>query len=149
MDVIVTAGSPAELKEATSTIPIVMASADDPVGGGFVASRARPGGNITGLSQLSPELSRKRVEIIKEALPKLSRLAVFGSSTGAGHAQVMQEIERAVAEFQMKLGYYDVKAVQDIERAFRAAKRMVPMRCLMLSPGTSEVRLEENCPNWR
>ena len=63
VDVLVTAGSPRELKEATSTIPIVMASADDPVGAGYVASLARPGGNITGLSQLSPELSRKRLEL--------------------------------------------------------------------------------------
>ena len=123
MAVIVTAGSPAELKEATSTIPIVMASADDPVGGGFVASLARPGGNITGLSQLSPELSRKRLEILKEVLPKLSTLAVFGSSTGAVHAQVMREIEKAAAEFQMKLRYYDVKAIQHIEPAFREAKK--------------------------
>ena len=58
---------------ATSTIPIVMASDDDPVGNGFVASLARPGGNITGLSQLSPELSGKRLEILKEVVPKLYR----------------------------------------------------------------------------
>ena len=123
MDVIVTAGSPVELKEATTTIPIVMASADDPVGSGFIASLARPGGNITGLSQLSPELSRKRLEILKEVLPKLSRLAVFGTSTGAGQAHVMHEIEGAVAEFRMKLRYYDVLTVRDIETAFRSAKK--------------------------
>jgi putative tryptophan/tyrosine transport system substrate-binding protein len=123
VDVLVTAGSPRELKEATSTIPIVMASADDPVGAGFVASLARPGGNITGLSQLSPELSRKRLEILKEVLPKLSRLAVFGSSTGVSQAQVMKEIEQAAAAFAIKLQYYDVLTTKDIEPAFRAATK--------------------------
>jgi putative ABC transport system substrate-binding protein len=75
VDVIVTAGSGTtrRAKAATSTIPIVMASDDDPVGNGFVASLARPGGNITGLSQLAPELSGKRLEILKEVIPKLSR----------------------------------------------------------------------------
>jgi len=71
VDVIVSAGSDITrlAKAATSMIPIVMASADDPVGNGFVASLARPGGNITGLSQLSPELSGKRLEILKELIP--------------------------------------------------------------------------------
>src|SRR5262249_40976331 len=80
--VIVTSGSPATraAKEATSTIPIVMANDPDPVGNGFVASLARPGGNITGLSTFAPELSGKRLELLKETIPKLSRVAVFGTS---------------------------------------------------------------------
>ena len=90
-------------------IPIVMASDDDPVGNGFVASLARPGGNITGLSQLSPELSGKRLEILKEVLPKLSRLAVFGSSSEVGRAQAMKEIELAAAASNVKLQYLDVQ----------------------------------------
>jgi putative tryptophan/tyrosine transport system substrate-binding protein len=123
VDVIVTAGSDTTraAKEVTSTIPIVMASSDDPVGNGFVASLARPGGNITGLSQLSPELSGKRLEILKEVLPKLSRLAVFGTSTGVGNAQVMKEIELAAAAFGVKLQYLDVLTTKDLEPAFRAA----------------------------
>ena len=123
VDVIVTAGGGATrpAKAATVMIPIVMASDDDPVGNGFVASLARPGGNITGLSQLSPELSGKRLEILKEVLPKLSRLAVFGSSSEVGRAQVMKEIELAAAASGVKLQYFDVSATKDIEPAFRAA----------------------------
>ena len=74
-------------KEATSTIPIVMTQDGDPVGSGFVASLARPGGNITGLSTLAPELSGKRLELLKEIIPKLSRVAVFGTSTSPDNAQ--------------------------------------------------------------
>jgi putative tryptophan/tyrosine transport system substrate-binding protein len=123
VDVIVTGGSDAArvAKEATSTIPIVMASSNDPVGDGFVASLARPGGNITGLSQLSPELNGKRLEILKEVLPKLSRLAVFWTSSGVGQVQVRKEIERAAAAFGVKLQYFDVLTTKDIETAFRAA----------------------------
>jgi len=86
VDVIVTGGSAATqaAKDATSTIPIVMAQDNDPVGSGFVASLARPGGNITGLSGLSAEMNGKRLELLKEIVPKLSRLAVLGDSTIAG-----------------------------------------------------------------
>jgi putative ABC transport system substrate-binding protein len=104
-------------------IPIVMASADDPVKSGFVASLARPGGNITGLSTLSPETSGKRLELLKEAVPKLSRVAVFGTSTSPGNAQVMKEIELAADAFRLKLQYLDVLTTKDIEPAFRAAVR--------------------------
>ena len=93
VDVIVTTG-PAETraaKEATVTIPIVMAQDNDPVGNGFVASLARPGGNITGLSTLAPELSGKQLELLKEIVPKLSRVAVFGTSTNPGNAQALKE----------------------------------------------------------
>jgi putative tryptophan/tyrosine transport system substrate-binding protein len=123
VDVIVTAGSDgtSHAKAATSTIPIVMASDNDPIGNGFVASLARPGGNITGLSQLSPELNGKRLEILKEVLPKLARLAVFGTSSGVGQAQVMKEIELAAAALGVKVQYFNVLATKDIEPAFRAA----------------------------
>ena len=83
VDLIVTAGPQATraAKQASVTIPIVMTFDNDPVGNGFVASLARPGGNITGLSTLSPEISGKQVEILKEIVPRLSRVAVLGSST--------------------------------------------------------------------
>ena len=73
------AGAPAALaaKKATTTIPIVMASAGDPVGAGLVASLARPGGNVTGLSSLAPELNTKRLEILKDAVPKLARVGLL------------------------------------------------------------------------
>ena len=83
VDIIVTGGpqTTRPAKQATSTIPIVMAQDPDPVGNGFVASLARPGGNITGLSTLAPELTGKQIELLKEVVPKLSRVAVFASST--------------------------------------------------------------------
>ena len=97
VDVIVASsgGDTRAAKEATATTPIVMAQADDPVLSGFVASLARPGGNITGLSQLSPETSGKRLELLNEVLPKLSRLAVFGTSSSPGNAAVLNETKLA------------------------------------------------------
>jgi putative tryptophan/tyrosine transport system substrate-binding protein len=123
VDIIVASsgGDTRAAKEATATIPIVMASADDPVASGFVASLARPGGNITGLSTLSPELSGKRLELLKETVPKLSRVAVFGTSSSPGNAQVRKEIELAADAFRVKLQYLDVLTTKDIEPAFHAA----------------------------
>ena len=80
-------------KEASATIPIVMAQADDPVASGFVASLARPGGNITGLSTLSPELSGKRLELLKEVIPKLSRVAAFETSSSPGNLHSVERNE--------------------------------------------------------
>ncbi len=121
--VIVTTGgiSTRAAKEATSTIPIVMAQDNDPVANGFVASLARPGGNITGLATLAPELSGKRLELLKETVPKLSRVAVFGTSANPGNAQSLKEIEIAAKAFKVQLQYLDVLEPKDIETAFRAA----------------------------
>ena len=125
VDVIVTAGGTATLaaKQATSTIPIVMAQDPDPIGSGFVASLARPGGNITGLSALAPELNGKRLELLKEIIPKLSRVAVLWSSTQPGNAQSLKELELAAKAFGVKLQYLDVISPKDIETAFQAAKK--------------------------
>jgi putative tryptophan/tyrosine transport system substrate-binding protein len=125
VDVIVTAGPAATraAKEATSTIPIVMAQDPDPVGNGFVASLARPGGNITGLSTVAPELSGKRVEILREVVPKLSRVAVLGTSTDPGYAQVIRELELAAKAFGVKLQYLDVLDSKELETAFRVASK--------------------------
>ena len=125
VDVIVTAGASATraAKEATSTIPIVMTNDNDPVGNGFVASLARPGGNITGLSTLASELSGKRLELLKETVPSLSRVAVFGTSIQPGNAQALEEIKLAAETFRVKLQYLDVLGPKDIETAFRAASR--------------------------
>ena len=108
-------------KEATSTIPIVMAQDNDPVASGVVASLARPGGNITGLSNFAPELSGKRLEILREVVPKLSRVAVLGSSTGPSNALVMRELELAAKVLGVKLQYLDILEPKDVETAFRAA----------------------------
>jgi putative tryptophan/tyrosine transport system substrate-binding protein len=98
-----------------------MVSDDDPVGDGFVANLARPGGNITGLSQLAPELSGKRLEILKEVIAKLSRVAVFSTSANVSNARAMKEIELAAAAFGVKLQHLDVLTIKDIEPAFSAA----------------------------
>jgi putative tryptophan/tyrosine transport system substrate-binding protein len=123
VDVIVTAGAGGTraAKEATATIPIVMTQDDDPVGSGHVASLARPGGNITGLASLSPELSGKRLELLKEIVPKLSRLAVFGTSTSTDYAQTLKEINLAAGALAVQLQYLDILGHKDIETAFRAA----------------------------
>jgi putative ABC transport system substrate-binding protein len=125
VDAIVTAGAAVTrpVKETTSTIPIVMTNEDDPVGTGFVASLARPGGNITGLSTFTPELSGKRLELLKEIIPKLSRVAVFGASTNPGYAQVLNELELAARALKVKLQYLDVLDPKDIEPAFLAANK--------------------------
>jgi len=125
VDVIVTPGpqSTRVAKEATATIPIVMGFDPDPVGGGFVASLARPGGNITGLSTLSPELSGKQLELLKETVPSLSRVAVLGTSSVPGYAQVLKEMELAAGALGVKLQYLDVLGPKDIEIAFRAASK--------------------------
>ena len=111
------------LKEATSTIPIVMGFDDDPVGAGFVASLARPGGNITGLSTLAPEISGKQLEILKEIVPKLSRVAVFGNSTRSGTSLSLKEMELAAAAFKIQIQNLDIQNPKDIDTAFGAASK--------------------------
>jgi len=98
-----------------------MAQDDDPVGSGFVVSLARPGGNITGLSTLSPELSGKRLELLNEIVPKLSRVTVIGNLTSPGSPQGLREIELAAGALGVKLQHLDVQNPNDIETAFRAA----------------------------
>jgi putative tryptophan/tyrosine transport system substrate-binding protein len=123
VDVIVSGGSTATgpAKEATSTIPIMKSQDNDPVGNGFVASLARPGGNITGLATLRSELSGKRLELLKEIVPKLSRVAILGSSTNPGNAELLKETELAAGAFGVKLQYLDVRGAIDLETAFREA----------------------------
>jgi putative tryptophan/tyrosine transport system substrate-binding protein len=123
VDVIVTPGATATraAKEATSTIPIVMAQDPDPVGNGFVASLARPGGNITGLSTLAPEISGKQLELLKEIVAKLTRVAVLGTSTSPANAQALREVELAAGALKVQLQYLDIRSPKDIEPAFQEA----------------------------
>jgi ABC-type uncharacterized transport system substrate-binding protein len=145
VDVIVTGGpTPTRAaKEATSTIPIVMAQSTDPVGSGFVARLARPGGNITGLSTLSPEISGKRLELLKEIVPKLSRVAIFGTSTSASNAQELREVELAAGAFGVKLQLLDIIGPKDIETAFRAVGKGRADAVLVLSSGVIANRQTE------
>jgi len=137
VDIIITVGPPAAraAKGATVTIPIVMMQIGDPVGSGFVASLARPGGNITGLSTLAPELSGKRLELLKEVVPKLSRAAVFETSTNPDNAQMLREVELAAKTLGVKLQYLDVLDGKDSEPAFRAAVKGRAEAVLMMVSG--------------
>jgi putative ABC transport system substrate-binding protein len=128
VDVIVTGGSQATrpAKEATYTIPIVMAQDNDPVGSAFIDNLAKPGGNITGLANLTTELSGKQLEILKEILPKLSRLAVLRDLTEPGNPQAVRETDRAAQGYGIQRFYLDVRTATDIEPAFaRTDKKRV------------------------
>jgi putative ABC transport system substrate-binding protein len=135
VDVIVTGGATVTraAKEATTTIPVVMAQDPDPVGNGFVASLARPGGNITGLSSLTANLSGKRLELLKEILPKLSRVAVLGTSTNTGNTQQLRETEVAAGAFGVKLQYLDILGPKDIESVLQAASKGLAEAVLVLT----------------
>jgi putative tryptophan/tyrosine transport system substrate-binding protein len=125
VEVIVAVGSGdiRSAKEATSTIPIVMLVGGDPVASGFVASLARPGGNVTGLATLRPELSGKRLELLKEVVPRLARVAVFASPLSEDHSRMRTELELAAGSFGVTLQYFDVQNASDVEPAFRAAAK--------------------------
>ena len=135
VDVLITAGPTDNraAKEATNTIPIVMAQDNDPVGNGLVASLARPGGNITGLATLTPELTGKRLELLKESVPKLSRVAVLGTSSQPGNTQALRETELAASALGVHLQYLEVRGLEDIETAFRAASKGRAEAILMLA----------------
>lgn len=124
VDIILTGGSTATraAKNATATIPIVMLQDNDPVGSGFIASLARPGGNITGLSTLRPEVSGKRLELLKEIVPSVSRVAIFGTSKNPGNAAGLKEAELAAAALKVQIQYLDMQDLKDIEGGFRAAR---------------------------
>lgn len=123
VEIIVSAGPAATraATNATSTIPIVMGFDNDPVGSGFVMSLARPGGNVTGLSTLAPGLSGKQLELLKEIVPRLSRVTVIGRSAEPGYQQVSKELDLAAGVLKVKLRHVDVPDPKDTEAAFRAA----------------------------
>jgi ABC-type uncharacterized transport system substrate-binding protein len=123
LDLIVSSGPAVTraAKQATATIPIVTGSDDDPVGSGFVASVARPGGNITGLATFGPEISAKQLGLLKEIVPKLSRVGVFGDVIRPGTAQALNEISVAADSFGVQLQYLEVRGPKDIEAGFRTA----------------------------
>jgi len=125
VDLIVSSGPTATpaAKEATSTIPIVMGFDSDPVANRFVTSLARPGRNITGLSTLYPEISGKQLELLKEIVPRLSRVAVFWAAVTSGDAQAKKEAEVAATVLRIRLQFLEVRSPEDIETGFRAASK--------------------------
>jgi putative ABC transport system substrate-binding protein len=133
VDVIITAGPQAThaAKEATVTIPIVMTFDSDPVGSGSVASLARPGGNITGLSSLAPEISGKQLELLKEIVPRLSRVAVLGSSTTPGNPQSLKETELAARALAVQLQHltYELPRILTLHSEMRAKDELTQSSC--------------------
>jgi putative ABC transport system substrate-binding protein len=124
--IIVASGSPASLaaKQATTTIPIVMGSlAANPVEAGFIASLARPGGNITGMTEMAAQLSGKRLELIKATVPGLSRVAVFWNPPNPAYGPALRELEAAAPTLGLKLQRLEVRVPGDLEGAFEAAAR--------------------------
>ena len=125
VDVIVTAGVPAirAAKKATTTVPIVMAVEGDPVKAGLVASLARPGGNVTGVTTIAPELSKKRLQLVKEAVPGLTRVAVLWNPANPEKAEEWKEVQAAARVLGVQLQSLEVRRPDDFEPAFQAAVR--------------------------
>ena len=123
VDVIVAVGTLAHLaaKQATTTIPIVMANAGDPVGSGLVASLAQPGGNITGLSIMSPDLAGKRLEILKEVLPDVFRVAVLWNAANPYSALVFRETEATAQKLRINIQSLEVRGPADVDSALTAS----------------------------
>ena len=123
--VVVAVGGPSILtaKKATETIPIVMTNAGDPVDQGFVATLARPGGNITGLSSLTHDLAGKRLELLKETVGKLSRLAVLWHPETAGSALAWKENQLIAQKLNLQLQSLEVRGAEDLSTAFQAATK--------------------------
>ena len=140
VDLIVTSGEPTSLaaKQATSTIPIVITSSADPVARGLVASLARPGGNVTGLSSLAPELLSKRLEILKDAVPGLSRVGLVrspGGALGSDPDLLLKELRPAAVALKIKLEEIKTQTdAKDLESAFKTAKQK-QVGAIMTTPG--------------
>jgi ABC-type uncharacterized transport system substrate-binding protein len=137
VDLIVTAGVGAALsaKSATASIPIVMASSTDPVGAGLVASLARPGGNVTGFSSLGSEINTKRLEILKDGVPKLARVGFLRQSGARTQELQLKEIRAAAAALKLKLEEIETPIdAKGLESAFQTAKQK-QVGAIMMSAG--------------
>ena len=123
VDVIFAINTPAALaaKKATKTIPIVVTRVSDPIGAGLVASLAYPGGNVTGLSTVSPELSGKRLELLREALPGVQRVTVLWNSANIGHTANVREMEAAGPRLRLAVSALEVRGEQDVSTAIQTA----------------------------
>jgi ABC-type uncharacterized transport system substrate-binding protein len=135
VDVVVTAGTPATLavKKATSTVPLVMIAVGDPVGIGIVSSLARPGANITGLSSIAPDLEGKRLELLREVIPKLSRVALFLNPLNEFHTVSVRQAFAAAQALGIKLQALEVRTSEEVDGAFAAIVREKPDALLILA----------------
>jgi putative ABC transport system substrate-binding protein len=134
VDCILVPTTPAALaaKHATQTIPIVILTAIDPVGAGLVASLARPGGNVTGLSVLAPELNGKRLELLKEVMPGMTRVAILWNAANPANAAAWEETQAAAGALGLRLHSQDVRGLQDLEGAFARMAQARPDALLVL-----------------
>jgi len=135
VDLIVTAGTPATiaLKKATTTLPLVMIAVGDPVGTGLIASFAHPGGNLTGLTSISPELDGKRLELLREVVPKISRVAVLWNSTSPLQVVAERETQAAAQAMGIKVLSLGVQAQEQFDDAFATIRRERPGALLVLA----------------
>ena len=135
IDVIVTAGTPAALavKKATTTIPLVMIAVGEPVGTGLVTSLARPGGNITGLTSIAEDMEEKRLELLREVIPKLSHIAVLWNPVSPIQVILEKEVQAAAQVLRMKVLSLGVRAPEEFDNAFAAILRERPGALLVLA----------------
>jgi putative ABC transport system substrate-binding protein len=143
VDVIVAAAhAPSAARGATSTVPIVMTNHGDPIGSGLVASLARPGGNVTGLSTLTPELVGKQLELIKQVVPRLSRVAVLSNPGNPNHPRYLNHAQAAAQAMKMRLHVLEARAPNEIAAAVSAAARESAQALLILGDAmfTGEIR---------
>jgi putative tryptophan/tyrosine transport system substrate-binding protein len=128
VDVIVGRGTlgPLAAKRVTSTIPIVMAAAGDPLGSGLVVSLARPGGNVTGMSLMAPDLGGKRLELLKELLPRLARVAVLWNASNPYPAIVFKETQAASQVLAIEVQSLEIRAPDDFDGVFEVVKKQRP-----------------------
>jgi len=134
VEIIVTAGTPAALavKKAAPSIPLVVAAAGDPIGTGLIESLAHPGGNITGLSGMGMDLEAKRLELLREVIPKLSHVAVFWNPTSPLQVNSEKEVQAAARAFKMKVLSLGVQAPEQFDNAFTTIRRERPRALLVL-----------------
>jgi putative ABC transport system substrate-binding protein len=135
VDMIVTAGTPASLavKKAAPSIPLVMIAVGDPIGTGLIASLAQPGGNITGLSSMAVDLEGKRLELLREVIPKLSHVAVFWNPASPFQVNSEKEVQAAARAFKMKVLSLGVQAPEQFDNAFATIRRERPRALLVLA----------------
>jgi ABC-type uncharacterized transport system substrate-binding protein len=146
VDVILAGGTEAAVaaKQATSVIPIVFPSAGDPIGSGLVTSLARPGGNVTGLSNLGSDLAAKRLGLLREVLPELRRLAVMANAAYSGGVTEMVEISAAARTLGLEIVAFPIRRVEDIATSFEALKDRAEALYVVGDPLANTHRLRIN-----
>ena len=135
VDMIVTAGTPASLavKKAAPSIPLVMIAVGDPIGTGLIKSLAEPGGNVTGLTSIAADLEGKRIELLREVIPKLSHVAVFWNPASPFQVVAEKEVQAAARAFKMKVLSLGVQAPEQFDNAFATIRKERPRALLVLA----------------